>query len=155
MTNIATRVHLLILSLIICKCSSSPLRDACEQLSFTPGSLDGKCFRSLAIEEGEEVQNLVPDSYIEVCFEGDSVKAFAGCNYMSSKCVVDGDLSLSCEYMMSTEMWCQDLMSQENFLSTFLTSNPVLATDGYSLCMTSGDTVIGLLDKDEIDEERK
>jgi heat shock protein HslJ len=92
---------------------------------------------------------LVADSQLTLSFDGDKIGANAGCNSMggaysveNGKLVIDGQ-------MVSTQMFCDGLMDQDQWYSTFLTSSPSITQDGSNLTLSDGTVTITYLD-DEV-----
>jgi heat shock protein HslJ len=102
-------------------------------------SLQGKTFVATDVQGF----TLVPDTQVEVSFDGDRIAANGGCNTMSSTWSLDGNVLVVGE-MAQTLMACTPpgLMDQETWLSSVLTSKPTVAVDGDTLTITAkGSTV--------------
>ena len=108
-----------------------------------PIELDGREFVSTEVVGYE----LVPDSQIRLSFEGDQLGAAGGCNQLSGAWALDGDV-LVVDAMASTMMACEPaaLMDQDTWLSSFLTSEPVVTVEGDELTLTAGASSITLVD---------
>jgi heat shock protein HslJ len=114
------------------------------------GELDGR----EVLATGAQGFEIVGGTTIRLAFERASVRADAGCNHMSSDYeVVDGVLHLGS--LGSTAMACDPpLMDQDERLATFLMSKPAVELDGDTLTLTSGRSVITLLDREVADPDR-
>ncbi len=110
----------------------------------SPPDIDGREFVS------EEVQGheLVPDSQIRIAFQDEALSANAGCNTMNGGYAFDGS-TLEVEMLATTEMACEEpLMAQDQFVSELLMGGPTVTLDGDTLTITSGDTVVTMLDRE-------
>jgi heat shock protein HslJ len=93
---------------------------------------------------------IVPNTQLRLSFpSGQQLGASAGCNSMFGKYRLDGNI-LVVSQMGTTEMACNPpaLMMQETWFSQLLTSAPTLAVDGDNLTLTSGATVVKMLDRE-------
>ncbi len=89
---------------------------------------------------------LVDGTRVRLAFADGRLSASAGCNTIGWTYQVDGD-TLVLEGGAMTEMGCDpDLHAQDEWLSAFLSSRPTVAASGNDLVLTSGDTVMDLLD---------
>jgi heat shock protein HslJ len=106
----------------------------------TADDLADRAFESTEVDGYE----LVADTTVELAFLADSIAARGGCNSMSGGYeIVDGTLEVAT--MASTMMACSDeLMAQDDWLSTFLSSNPAIALDGGTLTLTGETSSITL-----------
>uniref|UniRef100_A0A7S2MEG6 DUF306 domain-containing protein n=1 Tax=Helicotheca tamesis TaxID=374047 RepID=A0A7S2MEG6_9STRA len=140
-----SQISLLLLGPFIEKCSSS-----------FPDTLEGRCFSSIRVMEGDDERELIPDTHIDLCFEEEgNIRAYTGCNNMGSTCTLDDDDHLDCDFIFTSMMYCgEDFEDQDSFVSSFLESKPLIVLDGNNLGMSSGDTVISFLDKEEADPDR-
>lgn len=83
-----------------------------------------------------------------------SVGADAGCNSLGGEYEMEGD-RLVVEGLAGTDMGCEPgLMEQDEWLVDLLTAGPVLALDGDRLTLTSGDTVVSLVDEESVVVDR-
>ena len=113
-----------------------------------PAGLDGRQFLSVDVARDGEPVALVPGTTIRLTFDDGRVGIQAGCNSMSGTYQLDGD-RLIVGQMATTEMGCEpDRMAQDQWLSDFLGSEPTLVLSGNDLALTSGGTVITLLDRE-------
>src|SRR4029079_563678 len=73
----------------------------------------------------------------------------AGCNSMFGRYQLDGNV-LVVSQMGTTDMACNPpaLMLQETWYSQLLSSQPTITLDGDSLTLTSGATVVKMLDRE-------
>lgn len=117
--------------------------------SAAPAGLDGRTFLSVSITDGGDDRPLVGDSRIRLSLDAGNLGANAGCNSMSGAYSLDGDV-LVVDMLASTEMACDPaLMAQDQMLANFLTSRPRVALNGNDLVLTSGETVMTMLDEEE------
>ncbi|MGH3716001.1 MAG: META domain-containing protein [Micromonosporaceae bacterium] len=87
---------------------------------------------------------LVEGSRIRLEFTKSDIKADAGCNHFQGKASLQGG-RLVVDKLGGTEMGCdKPLMTQEEWLTDFLTSSPVLQLDGETLVLSDGKTKIEL-----------
>jgi heat shock protein HslJ len=113
-----------------------------------PAGVDGRQFLSVSVKDGDADHPLVPGSRISLDFNAGNLGARAGCNHLFGSYTVDGDV-LIVTSMGQTEMGCEPaLMAQDQWLIAFLGSRPTIALSGNDLVLTSGDTVISLLDRE-------
>jgi len=113
-----------------------------------PVGLDGRQFLSVSVKDDGADKPLFADTRISLTFSDGRLGAQAGCNSMSGPYTLDGQVLLVGN-MATTEMGCQpDLMTQDQWLAGFLGSGPQLSLDGNDLVLTSGTTVITLLDRE-------
>lgn len=138
-------------------------RSAIAVLDESTGTPMGKTYLSTAVTEDGEPKQLVPKTRIRLEFartpnknaDGprvyDVVRAHVGCNSMGTA-VAAGELlthgRLWIDGIGGTQVGCQPpLRDQEEWLKTFLTSNPSWRLNGDELTLTSGSTTITLLDR--------
>ncbi len=91
---------------------------------------------------------LADGTRVWLSFDNGRLSGNAGCNTIGGNLTIDGDrLAFSGGYM--TEMGCDEpRMSQDEWLSQFLGSNPTFTLSGNDLTLTSGTTVVTLLDRE-------
>jgi heat shock protein HslJ len=84
-----------------------------------------------------DTRQLVPGSMVRLTFEGDKIGVDAGCNKMGGTFrVQDGELHV--RDLSSTEMGCADaLMTQDAWVSEFVTGSPAVSLDGDTLTLAS------------------
>ena len=94
------------------------------------------------------MQPLVTGTKIRLAFAGGNVTASAGCNTMSGGYQVAGD-KLVVGQLATTEIGCPpNLQAQDTWLSDLLTAHPQFAVQGSNLILSSGTTVVTLLDRE-------
>lgn len=119
------------------------------------GTLAGRTFLSTGVTVDGAPRPLVQGSRIRLTFTDDGVSAQPGCNTIggSPARVTDGRLVV--EVLGGTEMACEPaLMDQDTWFADLLTAEPAVALDGMTLTLTSGGTVVTLLDREEADPDR-
>ncbi|MEP7157829.1 MAG: META domain-containing protein [Chloroflexota bacterium] len=111
--------------------------------------LDGRQFLSTRVTVGGAPTALVPNTQIRLSFsDGNNLGGSAGCNIFGGTYVLDGDRIVWTGGGM-TEMGCDDPRhAQDDWLTGFLASGPTYVLNGNDLTLTSGDTVISLLDRE-------
>ncbi len=107
----------------------------------TAADLNGKAFLSTSVEG----HDLVEGSAITLSFEGDTLGANAGCNSLSGGFTVEENELVVGDNLASTMMACSDdLMAQDQWLSSFLSDDPKISLDGDVLTLNEGDVTITL-----------
>ena len=105
--------------------------------------LDGT-YTSTGITDNGADHPLAPNSQVTLSFQDGQLSANAGCNTMNGSYTVDGD-QLVIGTLAMTQMACEEpLMTQDQWLATFLDSDPTFALAGDTLTLTSGTTVMTL-----------
>ena len=130
--------------------SSSPSSSPSPSPSATPAALDGRTFVSVSVVRDGADFPLVPNTQLRLSFpSGHQLGASAGCNSMFGNYQLDGNV-LVVDQMGTTDMACNPpaLMAQETWFSQLLSSHPTLALDGDNLTVTSGSTVVKMLDRE-------
>ncbi len=99
---------------------------------------------------------LVPGTTIRITFQDGQLTAQAGCNTMSGAySIVDGKLIADGPWAM-TEMGCDPArMAQDQWLANFLGSGPTIDVDEDSITLTSGETVVKLVDREVAQPDRQ
>jgi heat shock protein HslJ len=122
--------------------------DAAAQLSLD--DLSGRAFASVRVDGHQ----LVGDSQIRLGFDGDELRAHAGCNHLFGTLALDGDI-LSASNLGGTEMGCPDgLNDQDAWLSSFLAAGPAVALEGETLTLTKDGVVIELVEQEVPDQPK-
>ena len=117
-------------------------------------TLEGRTFLSTrAVRDGAELR-LAGRTRISLAFAGGRVSASAGCNRINGAATAwDGELVV--EQLISTMMAClPEVDAQERWLVELLQSQPFLDLDNNRLVLTSGESVLELLDRVEADPDR-
>lgn len=119
------------------------------------GTLAGRTFLSTGVTVDGTAYPLAPGSRITLTFTDGGISAQAGCNTMGADArVADGRLAVDGP-LASTEMACDPaLMAQDTWLADLLASGPTVALEGSTLTLTSGGTIITLLDREQADPDR-
>ena len=116
--------------------------------------LDGRQFVSVLVTENGKSKVLVPGTTIRLGFSDGMLSASAGCNNLSGDYTLAAG-KLKVGSMATTEMGCQtNLMDQDQWLATFLGSNPQISVDGNNLVLTSETTEITFLDRDQAEPDQ-
>lgn len=113
------------------------------------GPLTGLTFLSTSVTQDDKPYDLVDGTRISLQFTATGVSANAGCNHLGADArYTDGVLVVLGDGMSMTEMGCDPpRMDQDDWLAGVLTSKPTVAIDGDHLTVTSGGTVIELIDQ--------
>ncbi len=92
--------------------------------------------------------DLVEGSTLTLAFEENGISAQAGCNTLNGGASWDGGTLEVQEPMASTLMACdEDLMAQDQWLASFLTSSPALEVDGDVLTLDDDTTRMTLAEQ--------
>lgn len=113
-----------------------------------PVGLTGRQFLSTAVTKDGAVFQLADGTRVRLTFDAGRLSASAGCNIIGGTLSIDGDRLVFSGGSM-TEMACPEpRMSQDQWLIEFLASSPTFLLDGNDLTLTSGTTVVTLLDRE-------
>ena len=92
--------------------------------------------------------DLVEGSTVTLAFEENAISAQAGCNTLNGGASWDGGTLDVQEPMASTLMACEeDLMAQDQWLASFLTSSPAFEVDGNVLTLDDDTTRMTLAEQ--------
>ncbi|MEO8626024.1 MAG: META domain-containing protein, partial [Candidatus Limnocylindrales bacterium] len=131
--------------------SPSPAPSATPNPSPTgsaPVGLTGRQFLSTAVTKDGAEFPLADGTRVRLTFDNGRLSASAGCNIIGGTLTIDGDRLVFSGAAM-TEMACDEpRMSQDQWLIEFLGSSPTFVLDGNDLTLTSGTTVVTLLDRE-------
>ncbi|TDU90968.1 heat shock protein HslJ [Kribbella voronezhensis] len=122
----------------------------CGDESGTGGStLQGKSYLSTAVTENGKPKQLAPKTRIQLQFLPDGrLSANAGCNSMGADKVTTSGGRLGVKDLTITDMGCDaPRHAQDDWLSKLLTSGPTWKLTGDKLKLSSGTTVISLVDR--------
>lgn len=110
----------------------------------TTEDLNGRSFVSTEVTG----YDLVADTKVRISFEDDRLSASAGCNTLSAGFTIDeGALTLEGQ-PASTMMGCvDDLATQDGWLTSFLSDDPLAELDGDTLTLISGEVTMKMLDE--------
>ncbi|MDP9467893.1 MAG: META domain-containing protein [Chloroflexota bacterium] len=116
-------------------------------------SLDGRAFLSTAVTINGQAHDLVPGTRIRITFSDGQLGASAGCNMLGGTYTfADGQLLVS--DLSTTEMGCDpDRHAQDEWLSAFLGSRPMVTLNGNNLELASPGAAISLLDREVADPD--
>jgi heat shock protein HslJ len=115
--------------------------------------LKGRSFQSVSLVDGAD-KPLQPGTRVTVSFSEDGVSGSAGCNSIGSTATVaDGRLVVR-GAVGGTEAGCGKRQYHDEWISDLLTSRPRLELDGDRLTLTSGGTVVELVDSDSAEPDR-
>jgi heat shock protein HslJ len=115
-----------------------------------PAGLDGRTFVSTSVVRAGTDFPLVPNTQLRLAFiDSRQLGASAGCNSIFGGYQLQGNVLLV-DQLGTTDMACNPpaLMAQETWFTQLLSSRPTLGLDGNTLTVTSGDTVITMLDRE-------
>jgi heat shock protein HslJ len=145
-----TAASILLVSILLTACAASSAGPG----SPGPGDLAGRTFLSTAVTRAGEPLNLVPGTRIRLVFDANgNLGASAGCNSIGGTWRLDGNI-LRFEGGSMTEMGCDEPRhAQDDWLATFLGSDPTLQLTGNDLTLTAGDTTVALLDREIADPD--
>jgi heat shock protein HslJ len=116
-------------------------------------ALDGRTFLSTSVTDGGVPLDLVPDTRIRLSFTDGQIGASAGCNTIGGTYRIEGGV-LVVEGGGMTEMGCDpDRHAQDDWLSQLLGSRPTISLAGNELTITSGGTVVELVDREIADPD--
>lgn len=120
------------------------------------GELWGRTFLSEAVTEDGRPKALVEGTEIRIELHDDGrLTASAGCNTLGGTPTLTADAIELGDGVSTTEMGCDPaLHEQDGWLADFLTAGPSYALDGDRLQLTSGTTVIDLVDRETADPDR-
>jgi heat shock protein HslJ len=115
----------------------------------SPTSLQGKSYLSTTVTESGKPKQLAPNTLIQLQFTDDGrLTATAGCNSMGADKVSTSGGKLGVKELATTDMGCDaPRQAQDTWLSKVLTSEPTWKLTADKLELTSGTTVISLVDK--------
>jgi heat shock protein HslJ len=113
-----------------------------------PVGLTGRTFLSTGVTVDGAPFALVAGTRIRLIFDNGTLSANAGCNIIGGSLVIDGN-TLRFSGASMTEMGCDEPRhAQDDWLVTFLSSSPTFVLNGNDLALTSGITVVTLLDRE-------
>jgi heat shock protein HslJ len=154
------RLGLTSLTLLLVACAQAPGASPTPSPSPAPSptptpsapaglaGLAGRQFLSTGVTKDGAPFSLVAGSRIRLTFDEGRLSANAGCNTIGGNLTIDGNRLVFSGGSM-TEMACQEpLMAQDDWLITFLASSPTFTLSGNDLTLTSGTTVVTLLDRE-------
>ena len=114
----------------------------------------GREFLSTAVTEHGRIRPLVPGTRLRLAFEDGDVRAYAGCNHLTGRALVDGR-RLAVERFASTDMACDPVrQEQDAWLASFLAAGPTWRLDGDDLVLGGGGTEIRLTDRSVAEPDR-
>ena len=153
--NTFGRLGLASLTLLLVACSQVPGASPTPSPSplptpspTPPVGLVGRISLSTGVTVDGAPFALADGTRIRLVFDNGTLSASGGCNIIGGDLDIDGDV-LHFSGASMTEMGCEPArMAQDDWLVTFLTSNPTYVLDGFDLKLTSGTTVITLLDRE-------
>lgn len=120
-----------------------------------PVGLTGRTFLSTGVTVDGAPHALVAGTRIRLIFDTGTLSANAGCNIIGGNLVIDG-ATLRFSGASMTEMGCDEPRhNQDDWLVTFLSSSPTFVLDGNDLTLTSGTTVVTLLDREIAEPDQK
>ncbi|MEP7360625.1 MAG: META domain-containing protein [Chloroflexota bacterium] len=112
-----------------------------------PVGLTGRTFLSMTVTKDGAPYTLADGTRIRLVFNDGRLTANAGCNTIGGNLTLAGD-TLHFSGASMTEMGCDEpRMAQDQWLVSFLGSDPTFGLDGNDLALTSGTTVVTLLDR--------
>lgn len=157
--NAIGRLGLASLTLLLVACSQAPGASPTPSHSPSPApsptpspiapvGLTGRTFLSTGVTVDGAPYALAAGTRVRLIFDNGTLSANAGCNIIGGNLVIDGD-TLRFSGAQMTEMACDEpRMAQDDWLVTFLSSSPTFVLNGNDLALTSGTTVVTLLDRE-------
>lgn len=157
--NALGRIGLTTLTLLLVACAQAPGASPTPSPSPSPApsptpspvppvGLTGRTFLSTGVTVDGAPFALVAGTRIRLIFDNGTLSANAGCNIIGGNLVIDGD-TLRFSGASMTEMGCDEPRhAQDDWLVTFLSSSPTFVLNGNDLTLTSGTTVVTLLDRE-------
>jgi heat shock protein HslJ len=101
--------------------------------------LNGKAYVSQEISGA----SVISEPAIAVSFEGSNISLNAGCNTLFGEGMVEDGVLVMSTPLASTMMACdQPLMDRDQWLGTFIESQPAISVDGQTMTMVSGEESI-------------
>ena len=158
-TNALGRLGLASLTLLLVACAQAPGASptptpspspapSATPIPIPPAGLTGRQFLATGVTKDGQPFALAAGTRIRLTFENGRLGAQAGCNIIGGALTIDGNKLVFSGGEM-TEMACQEpRMAQDQWLIAFLTSSPTSALNGNDLTLTSGTTVVTLLDRE-------
>lgn len=111
------------------------------------GELAGRAFVATEITDRGAAHELVEGTEVALDFRESEVTARAGCNTILGSYEIDGS-TLAYTGGGTTEMGCDpELHAQDEWLQEFLESQPEIADEGDTVVLSSGKTVMTLVDR--------
>lgn len=136
----ATRLAIALVAtlLVLTACASSA----------TAVLLDAREFVAVGVTDGGIDRPLAPGTQIRLSFENGNVSLNAGCNHIGGAYRVDGGRLIVGD-LASTAIGCDPARhAQDEWLSRFLGSGPLVSIDGANLVLESGTVRLALVDSD-------
>jgi heat shock protein HslJ len=119
------------------------------------GDLAGASFVSTQVTKGGDDYPLVRGTHISLQFFDSRLSAQAGCNILGGDASLRGDVIDVDGGLSMTEMGCdRGLMRQDDWLAGLLGASPVATLNDDRLTLTSGDTVVELLNEETANPDR-
>jgi heat shock protein HslJ len=135
--------HRLLIAGVLCVALATACGDD-DGGSASPPELDGREFVSTEVDG----YTLVPGTEIRISFADGALSANAGCNTMNGGYSFDGS-TMQVDVLAMTQMACdEELTAQDDFVGELVTSGPTVALDDDTLTITSGDTVLTMVDRE-------
>jgi heat shock protein HslJ len=110
-------------------------------------ALDGRSFASTEVSVAGKPREMAGKSPVTISVKDGTIGAYAGCNHLTGRVTFDGR-QLRVPGLAGTLINCSpELMKQDEWLRTFLTSGPTLSADGRKVVLASGETEIRLTER--------
>lgn len=114
----------------------------------TAPDVNGRTFLSVNVTDDGVLIALVANTRIRLNFQDGQLGASAGCNSIGGSYSIQDD-KLMFQGGGMTEMGCDPARhAQDDWLSTFLGSQPTITINGHDMVLASGTTTIELLDRE-------
>jgi heat shock protein HslJ len=121
----------------------------CSSDSQSTPELAGRTFTSQEIVVDNVPSPAADNGTIALTFTDDGISVNAGCNTLFANATwADGVISIESDTMASTMMACPEaLMSQDQLLSTFFTSDPQWSLEGNQLTVSTPTATLVLIEQ--------
>ncbi|HSS67634.1 MAG TPA: META domain-containing protein [Nocardioidaceae bacterium] len=119
------------------------------------GDLANASFLSTHVTKDGQDYPLVQGTRISLRFWDSRLSAQAGCNILGGNATLSDGVIDVADGLSMTEMGCaKQLMQQDTWLADLLSTGPVATLDNGRLTLTSGDTVVELLNEETANPDR-
>lgn len=136
-------------------CGNGATNDPGAGSSLAWDDLSGRTFVTTDVTKGGTPYALVKGSKVRLTFTDDGVSANAGCNTMSGKAHLDGDVLVLDGPLAMTEMGCDaPLMKQDTWLAAVLADSPDLTVDADALSVVTDSYGLSMIDEETVNPDQ-